>query len=146
MRAGVWWGAGTHVWVQRPEDVWGSALPLSLISLRQGLPLNLELGVFTSYVGQQVPRDPPLTLPCQPCRITGSPRLSVWIAWSSCWHSKHRYPRGHLPDPYYMFSILVLQSAISPKSPGSFLMESGLRTGHQVRSLLFVSQLLGPPS
>lgn len=63
-------------------------------------------------------------------------RLSVWIAWSSCWHSKHRYPRGHLPDPYYMFSILVLESAISPKSPGSFLMESGLRTGHQVRSLL----------
>lgn len=63
MRAWVWWGAGTHVWVQRPENVWRSALPLSLISLRLGFPLNLELAVLTSCVGQQVPRDPPLTLP-----------------------------------------------------------------------------------
>lgn len=63
MRAWVWWGAGTHVWMQRPENVWRSALPLSLISLRLGLPLNLELAVLTSCVGQQVPRDPPITLP-----------------------------------------------------------------------------------
>lgn len=76
------------MWVQGPENVWRSALPLSLISLRRGLLLNLELAVLSSCVDQQVPRDPPITLPSPalqelqalPCFLCGSCGLHAGTA------------------------------------------------------------------